>query len=432
MRSSLTHSARVSRRTGFIGALSTAPTEDAPEGDPVLREVPGAAGVLLWGALRDVMLWAEAAPPARSRLFAAGAEVERIEPIYEAAVEGSLRATLLELAFVAGGNTTPEFLAACCTRIAAWAEGGGAARTRLAFTRAAALLRPADARLALETGRLARDLGYPAHAESWLRRAITTARGQDWETYVWGYVYLAWIYWRAGNLVGALSIAERALRKSRRHRLRTAEGFAYHSIFVFVSDQDARKAYESARGALRAFGAEHPRVPILAQDVATYWADRGQYARALPVIEAVLPRIASVNERGLVMAGLARAGAGAGQRRVYEQSRAEALRTLSAAPSEARQAEAFVVLARADRLAGEWARAEEAARKALVVAARRGEGLVRSAAEVELDAATAGLVSTAEAPSDESPGLARQAARLQEDLIQSLRTAAPGATAGSG
>ncbi|HLL45646.1 MAG TPA: tetratricopeptide repeat protein [Longimicrobiaceae bacterium] len=283
------------------------------------------------------------------------------------------------------------------------------------------MLRADDARLALETGRLTRDLGSSAPAEAWLRRAIILARRQgDWETYAWGYVYLAWIYWRTGNLAGAMALARRALRKARRHHLRTLHGAAHHSAFVFVSDRDPREAYAHAVGALRSFGASHPRVPVLAQDIATYWADAGQYHRALPVVEAVLPRIVTLNERGLVTASFARAAAGAGQRDTYERARAEALRIFSDAPSEARRAETLVVLARADALVEEWPRAREAAEEAIQVARRRGENLVLAAAEVELDAARAEQRLATGSPVPEPPPTAREADRLRAELIDTL------------
>jgi tetratricopeptide (TPR) repeat protein len=409
------------RRSGYTGALST-PGEDGIEGAAILRECRGALGIQLWGALRDVMLWADptrVGPPQ----FAAGADRDRATQIHAADMDDGLRVDLLDLAVQATGgapSSTPA-IADRCLRVAAWAESHGAAQTRLAFLRAAALLRPADAKLALDTGRLTRDLGFPAPAEAWLRRAIILARRQgEWETYAWGYVYLAWIYWRAGNLAGAMALARRALRKARRHHLHTLHGAAHHSAFVFVSDWDPREAYSHALGALRSFGSSHPRLPILAQDVATYWADAGQYHRALPVVEAVLPRIGSPNERGLAVAGLARAAAGVRQRDTYEQARAETLRTISEAPSEARKAETLVVLARADALMEEWPRARELLEQAIQVAGRRGETYALAAAEAELDAACAERGSGAEVTDPEPPAAARQAERLRVELILSL------------
>jgi hypothetical protein len=161
-------------------------------------------------------------------------------------------------------------------------------------------------------------------------------------------------------------------------------------------------------------------LPILAQDVATFWADAGQYHRALPVVEAVLPRIGSPNERGLAVAGLARAAAGVPLRDTYEQARAETLRTLSEAPSESRKAETLVVLARADTLMEEWSRARELLEQAIQVAGRRAETYALAAAEAELAAACAERGSSPEISDPEPPAAARQAERLRIELILSL------------
>jgi tetratricopeptide (TPR) repeat protein len=426
MRPSHRHESRPTRRSGFTGT----PVEQAelgPEGDMILREVPGALGIQLWGALRDVMLWTES--PRRDLRVSvpplpAGADRERAGQVRAAEMDEDLQKVLLEMAAhtTSGVLSAVPLLADCCLRVSEWAQARGAVRTRLSFLRAAALLRPTDAKLALETGRLTRDLGYYAAAEGWLRASISLSRAQfDWETYAWGYVYLAWIYWRAGNLSAAMALARRALRKARRHHFRTLQGFAHHSSFVFLSDDDPREAYTHALGALRSFGSAHPRIPLLAQDVATYWADARHYQRALPVVEAVLPRVENLNERGLVTAGLARAGAGAGKREIYERARADALRTFSESPSDARWAEAFVVIARADALATEWERARAAAEQAIEIARRRGETLVLTAAEAELAAIRAGRLAAADTHPPEPPAAARQAERLRVELIQTLR-----------
>lgn len=425
MRRSHPHESRSSRRSGFTGT-PVAQADQGPEGDAILREVPGPLGVQIWGALRDVMLWSDRRTPVSPGEpgHLPDADPDRAAQIRATEMGEAIRELLLDLAAQATSDAAPAVsdLADRCQRVAEWAQAQGALRTQLAFTAAAALLRPEDARLALQTGRMMRDVGDSVPAEGWLRRAIALARAcGDWETYAWGYVYLAWIYWRAGNVPAAMALSRRALRKSRRHHFRTLQGFAHHSSFVFISDHDPREAYVHALGALESFGAFHPRLPLLAQDVATYWADAGQYQRALPVVEAVLPRIESLQERGLVTAGLARAAAGSGRRDLYEQARTETLHTLAEAPSEARRAEALVILARADALTGEWARAQAAAQHAVEVARRRAETFIATAAEAELIAARNQQRSETASPAPEPPAAARQAERLRAGLVQTLR-----------
>ena len=47
----------------------------------MLAEIPGAAGLLLWQTLRDVLLWAATPPEARDGLFAPGAAARRRDAI---------------------------------------------------------------------------------------------------------------------------------------------------------------------------------------------------------------------------------------------------------------------------------------------------------------------------------------------------------------
>jgi len=96
------------------------------EGAAILREFPGPVGIQLWGALRDVMLWAD---PARlgAPQFSAGAERDRATQIHAAEMDDGLRADLLELAVraTAGTSSSNHPLADPCLRVAAWAEAQG-------------------------------------------------------------------------------------------------------------------------------------------------------------------------------------------------------------------------------------------------------------------------------------------------------------------
>jgi len=428
MRSADPGQTRHSSNAGSVAAPPLTRAEDGAEGALILRELPGEAGLLVWGALRDVMLWTEAAAETRGLLFPPDGAATREGLVEAARMDRDLQELLLSLTSVASaaGTIRAPSLADICLALARWAETHSAPETRLAFTQAAALLRPGDAELALETGRLARDLGHSARAESWLRRAVRLARNKDWETYVWAFMALALMYWRAGNPAAAHALAHRALRKAHRHRLRVLKGTVLHNLLLFLADHDIRRAYEHAHAALRAYGAAHPRVPILAQDVACFWVNQGQYARALPVIEAALPRVEDPHERGLVSAALARAAAGAGERDLYERARIDTLRTLAGAPSEARKAEALIILARADVLAGEWTRAEAVALEAVTTATGRGERFVREAAAADLEAIRAHQDVGLTEPAPESRDLARQAMGLQAELLRSLQAPAAG------
>ncbi|HEX8433411.1 MAG TPA: hypothetical protein VF625_19125, partial [Longimicrobium sp.] len=152
------------------------------EGAEVLDEIEGAPGVLLWATLRDVMLWLETPAEERAGIFPAGAGRERRAEVEGSGVDAALWAPLLIVAETMDSPTDadPVRVAHACRAVAGWAEGCRAPATRLAFAQAAALARPEDPRLALATARLARDLAQPARAESWFRRTVKLARGNDW------------------------------------------------------------------------------------------------------------------------------------------------------------------------------------------------------------------------------------------------------------
>ncbi|MBB6070317.1 tetratricopeptide repeat protein [Longimicrobium terrae] len=363
-------------------------TEDGPEGGEIVRELPDARGVLLWGALRDVLCWAAAPPRTRTGLFAADGSTIRVREI-RTHLESSddLAVPLLTLAMLTeeGDSADTARVVHACRRLARWAEACGAPGTRLAFTQAAALVRPEDASLALETAQLVRDSGDAARAETWFRRTIKLARNRDWANYVWAYIGLAVLYRRLGNLPAAMALAGRALRTATRHALPALEGTALHHLFVISSDApDTTKLYGYASAALKAYGQDHPRLFALAHDVAVYWTDQGRYAWALPVLEAVVPDASDPSLRALAYASLARAAAGAGAAEVYDRAARHAWGFLDLLPTGAGRGEVLMTLGRAAALAGEIDRAEEALNAALRISAQRGEAQVRMIAEREL------------------------------------------------
>jgi tetratricopeptide (TPR) repeat protein len=396
---------------------------DAAEGADLLGELPGAPGVLLWGALRDFMLWVETPAGARAGLFEPGAGELRRRELAAHAPEQELWAPLLTLAQMADAPERADAgrLVYAVRTIARWAERAGAPATRLAFTRAAALALPQEAALALETARLARDLAHHAQSETWFRRAIQLSRGCDWESYAWGFIGLGVLYMRAGNYPAAGVVVSRALRVARKRRLAPIEGSAHHHLFVFCVDAARmEEGYGHARAALRAYGDGHPRLPALAHDLGCFWAQQGRFARALPIFEAALPWFTDSVARLLALANYTRAAAGVGDRRRYANARAEAMGLLGVPICGEVAAESMLLIAQGDTGLGEWARAEEAARQALEIAARRGEARTRMAAEAHLQAARNGRAVERAAQLAEAPHLALQAEALAGELRASL------------
>jgi len=400
--------------------------DSAAEGADLLDEISGPVGVLLWGALRDFMLWADTPAGRRANLFAPGAGDLRRAGLSAAAPEQELWAPLLTLA-----QMTDDAERADATRLvfairslARWAERRGAPRARLAFAHAAAVAVADDPRLALDAARLARDTARHALAEGWFRRAIRLARGSDWETYVWGFIGLGVQYMRTGNYPAAHTVMRRALRAAHKRRLHSLEGSAHHHLFVFCVDAgQMEEGYAHAGLALRAYGDGHPRLPALAHDLGCFWAERGRFARALSIFDVSLPHFPEGSPRLISLANVVRAAAGAGERKRYEAARAEALELAELPACADVAAESLLVIAQGDVSLGEWTRAEAAAQAALGIARRRDEPRTYMAAEAQLEAAVNGRAVEQTTPV-ETREVARRAEELALQLSASLRRGA--------
>ena len=428
MKSATLHRTPARPRPSYVAAPPLTHPHDAAEGADVLAEVAGSAGVLLWGALRDVMLWARTPAAARAALFGAGAAGVRRAEIARAAPEAELWGPLLTLAEMTGAPERADVarVVYACRAVVQWAEQRSAPGTRLAFAQAAALAHPESPRLALDTARTARDLARYAQAETWFRRAVKLARGSEWETYGWSYVGLGVQYVRTGNYPAAQALFSRGLRTSRKRRLRELEAVSLHHLFTVAAERhDYRTAYDHAMAAVAAYPAGHRRLPALANDIARLWVHHNRLERALPVFEALAPRIADVGERMIVTANLARAAAGLGDWTRYDSARLRTTRYLAAVPDDAHAGEAWVILATADAAIGAWLAVEESAGRALEISEQRGEAEIRLLAEEQLEAARRHCASLSDIWVEEPATLQRRAERLADALVDRLQTLEP-------
>jgi tetratricopeptide (TPR) repeat protein len=395
-------------------------TENAAEGADLLSEVHGPAGVLLWGALRDLMLWVETPAERRAGVFGTGAGEMRRRQLATSGVDRELWGPLLTLAQMTDEPHLADRgrVVFAARSIARWAERHPAPCVRLAFTQAAALAVGEDPRLGLETARIARDMGRVAQAESWFRHTVRRSRGYAWDSYVWAYIGLGVMYVRAGNYPAAHSVFSRALRSARKHRMRTLEGAALHHLFTCaLDDRDIRKAYGYASAALAAYTPGHPRIAALASDLARVWLHMGECARALPVLEALEPLMPEAHERMVAAANSARAAAGAGERPRYEAARRRAIERIAANAAGTRVAETWAILASADAAAGEWDRVYETAGRAVELAEVRGESEALVLAEAQLEAARTRMASRVEDWVAEPAGSAREGTSLAGELL---------------
>jgi len=377
--------ARVSRRNAsrrwcVPPALLHEP-EELLEGSGVLDELPGAVGLILWQSLRDVTLWAAVPEEARAGLFTPQAARARLTELLASEAEPALEVSLTTLAALVGAPemANPEIVSLVCIQVSRWAEERGAFAAAMGYAQAAAQVLPLDASPALAAGSLALRWRRSARAETWLRRAVGLARRRrQWEPYAQAYVELGTLYTRRGQTALAQRFFVQGLRASRRHGLMAVRGTALHGLLLLAMEAGALDDAERyARGAMRAYRRGHPRLPELVHDLAWLWVRRESYARAIPMLEKLLPTRVEPVERALTLAIFARAAAGVENMDLYQERWLDAWAVINRRPEEAeRHARALLELARASVMVRDWHHMEKAVRLASSAASPRGERAV--------------------------------------------------------
>ncbi len=364
------------------------------EGMEILREVGGEVGILLWQAYRNVMFWAAAEQGERGRLFSAEAGRKRQAELSEARISDDLAGPLAAIGemLTAPDSTSGEAVAQACTGIARWAEQQGHVNTALSYTQAASVAAPRAARLALAVGQLARRRGEMARAETWFRHTVMISRQiGDWDSYSRAYIALGNMLVRRGNFPAAHRMHIKALRAARRKGLQQVQGMALHDLFVIATDTGrVEQAEEFARQAFRAYGSNHPSIPVLAHDVAYFWAEQGHFARALEVFQALDPYLTTPAERLSLTASIARAAGGTGNRDLFRRAWTQVVRLNKDTDVQSVVPACMLDLALGAASLGEWDRAESAAEEANELATKLGQSKIRFRSEALLDAARNG------------------------------------------
>ncbi|HEY7767225.1 tetratricopeptide repeat protein [Longimicrobium sp.] len=356
--------ARQGRRWCIPPAILSDPDETL-EGVAILRELPNEHGLLLWKALRDVLLWAAVEPGHRAGLFVADAAGLRLAQLQAVPMDGQVELALTALTAVVASpeSVSAESVTLACQGISRWAQERQLLGTSLLFAQAAALASPEQARPGYEVGSLALRMDRPARAETWLRRTIGVARrGKDWETYALAYIDLGALYGGRGKLEAARGYYVRAIRTTRRKGHLPARGAALHGLFLLEMELGKLEQAEAhARKALRAYGAGHPRLPDLLHDTARLWLALERPNRAATMLKKQLPGRAEGRERAVTLGLLARAAAGSGARPQYEEAWSAAWMIVDYDLSGT-HASALLELARAAARQQDWPRMQQASR----------------------------------------------------------------------
>ena len=397
---------------------------EAFEGVGVLEEIKDPLGALLWQVVRDVYLWGSLPPDERGEVFVPGADGALLAMLRDAEVEVQLETPLMGLVRLVGapGTARPESVAMACQHVAAWADGNGYSATSIAFAQAAAAAIPTDASAAYAVGRLARRRAEYARAETWFRRAIALARQSgDWTSYALAFSGLGNLYVHRGNFPAARRFHIRALRAARRHSLRQIQGGALHDLFVIAAGGgNAAEAEKLARAAFEAYGADHPRLPVLAHDIAYLWVEQGHFGPALTVFEALLPHLRRHEDRMVGLANIVRAAAGAGDRRRFDEAWDEVWDGLARNEHTENAAQVLLELAHGAAHAGEFERAERAADRSARAARERGEAKVLLSAEAVVESARRSRAARTRAESPARAAVHEESDAFAADLARSL------------
>ncbi|HEU0300889.1 MAG TPA: hypothetical protein VFR37_15615 [Longimicrobium sp.] len=268
------------------------------EGENILAELPGDLGLLLWRAARDVTLWAGTPAESRRDLFSEGSANARLALLAATEIPSRVAASVDTLSGMLspGSRAEGEIMSLCCLELAAWARGAGLSQTAVAFAQAGALASPEFAEAALHVGAYARAAGQGARAESWLRRSVSLARRErDRGAYAGALAELGTLYESRNDVVQAERFYRWAFRAGRRFSARRARMRASHGLFRLARQRgDSASAAEFALRAQAAYEPDTAGAPDLLLDLARFWTDTGEPARARAALRRLWPSLGSL------------------------------------------------------------------------------------------------------------------------------------------
>jgi tetratricopeptide (TPR) repeat protein len=362
------------------------------ESAAVLGELPGAAGLICWQLLRDVMLWAKTPPDDRPELFTSDSDLSvHLDCVAE--LDPEIVEPLRVIASVGRPGTPPHPspVAEACARVRDRLEERGYTESALGYGYAAATVELTNGHAAYRVGQIARRRADYARAETWFREAIVRGRrGEQWEAYALGMAGLGKVNQQRGNLPAAERYLRRYLAAAVSHKLRRLAAEAMHDLMLLAMERGAEEEVEAwAQKAVRGYRNRHPSLPRLAHDMALHWLSRGDFTSAMQVFRCLKTSFTAPAEQLLVLGNLARAAGGAGDRNEFQLAAEEGERLAVTAGQHEFAPGAFLGFARGALSLGLWDDAEAYGRRALAIARARREGKREFEAEELLDSLAA-------------------------------------------
>ena len=272
---------------------------DGLEGDRLREETPGDLGLLLWRTVLDVTLWASAPDKKRGNLFADGTADARLALLAATELPDTVSAPVDTLHGMLSepSRADAEVVAVCCLEIAAWAHGAGLPHTAVAFAQAGAVAAPQFGEAALHVGVYARRARQDARAETWLRRAVDLCRREsDRVAYSSALGELGALYESRENASGAGRFYRFAYRAARRYGARPVRMRAAHGLFRLARQQgDDATAAQFALSAQSAYEPDAAGGAELLLDLARFWTDTGEQARARAALRRLVPALLTMS-----------------------------------------------------------------------------------------------------------------------------------------
>ena len=378
------------RRVGRLPPPSP-PTWPRPEWK-LLDEVPGALGVTLWQAVRDVLLWNRISPGERAELFAppsASTLEQRARAVSEAPeMAGALGE--LEGVAVAPEVADKSRVLAACEQLWKWAESRGLHETAIQFAEAAARLEMESSSRAYTAGRLCRAVGDHQRAVVWFHRAARLARLAEPPSEIeFATAHLGWgiLEHDRRNFLAAewhfLKARGAALQRSN-HSLAAA---AHHNLLLVCLDAGrTQDAVKHAAHTIDLYPRKHPRIPVVACDIGYLWMKLGYFSAAIYLFSRSLRWMLVPGERAIVLAFYARSAAAVRDRIRFERLSERAAQIVA---QERQRADTVLYhLGEGARSFEQWDRAQTLATEARSLARARGNGTMVSLAERLLEEVT--------------------------------------------
>lgn len=341
----------------------------------ILKEVPDAAGLVLWQAVRHLRDWAESSPEVRAKLFNPPTRnvLEKRRDARACAIE--LSEVFDSVAGVVDSPLAvdPSAVGAACESVVAWALERDLQQTAIEWADVAALVDPTNPRFANLAGRISRNANEYGRAEIWFKIGLGNAREQNNTIeLIRGHLGYGTLCKELGRVKGARVHLNAGANLAWRDGPPSLAAEAQHDLCaMLIVRYHLTEALSRAQRALEWYPKSHHRIPFFAADVGLMLVLGRRFIPAARLLRAALRHVQQPSARGVIMALTARAFAGAGEPEESAVLRHRVFKLLD----KHRNMEPVTRwhLADAQRLAGNWNAAEAEAEEALAVAIQQND-----------------------------------------------------------